>query len=82
MNNISLMSTLMVDLLDVIFLPVFLQNYGDVYCSMNGGFSDTRLRLDISILPLALIRFKDVDAGPNLRMIGSDMKIACQDTCH
>ena len=51
------------------------QNYGDVYVSMNGGFSGYTSALRYFNTALGTNQLQSiVDAGPNLRMIGSDMK--------
>ena len=51
------------------------QNYGDVYVSLNGGFSGYTSALRYFNTALGTNQIQSiVDAGPNLRMIGSDMK--------
>lgn len=51
------------------------QNYGDVYVSMNGGFSGYTSALRYFSTALGTNQIQNiVDAGPNLKMIGSDMK--------
>jgi len=51
------------------------QNYGDVYVSMNGGFSGYTSALRYFDTALGTNQIQSiVDAGPNLKMIGSDMK--------
>ena len=51
------------------------QNYGDVYVSLNGGFSGYTSALRYFNTALGTNQIQSiVDAGPNLKMIGSDMK--------
>ena len=51
------------------------QNYGDVYCSLNGGFSGYTSALRYFNTALGTNQIQSiVDAGPNLNMIGSNMK--------
>ena len=51
------------------------QNYGDVYVSLNGGFSGYTSALRYFNTALGTNQIQSiVDTGPNLRMIGSDMK--------
>lgn len=51
------------------------QNYGDVYVSLNGGFSGYTSSLRYFNTALGTNQIQSiVDAGPNLKMIGSDMK--------
>lgn len=50
------------------------QNYGDVYVSMNGGFSGYTSSLRYFNTAIGTNQIQSiVDAGPNMKMIGSDM---------
>ena len=50
------------------------QNYGDVYASMNGGFSGYTSELRYFDSALGTNRINAiVDAGPNMKMSGDDM---------
>lgn len=50
------------------------QNYGDVYVSMNGGFSGYTSSLRYFNEAIGTNKIQSiVDAGPNMNMIGSDM---------